>query len=150
MTTCQICAREIKAPKGLIAHHGYKRPGDHYQTASCIGARFAPYETAADRIPYAIDRLRSFIQNKENQLHELLFFPPAILIGQVYKGSGHYESINVFRPDGFNQNSARTFVPNAYDTLYYGRLSETKSAIKYAKIDLDFLTKRLADWKPPK
>jgi hypothetical protein len=43
--TCQICGRAIKAGKGVIAHHGYKRPeGRYYQTASCWGARHLPYE----------------------------------------------------------------------------------------------------------
>ncbi len=42
--TCQICARAIFAESGLIAHHGYKRPGDGQQTASCYGARQLPFE----------------------------------------------------------------------------------------------------------
>ena len=37
--TCQICGRAIKASSGLIAHHGYERPGWGYQTTSCLGAR---------------------------------------------------------------------------------------------------------------
>jgi hypothetical protein len=43
-TTCQICSRQIKASKGLIAHHGYERPGMGFQTTSCFGARRLPYE----------------------------------------------------------------------------------------------------------
>lgn len=43
---CQICARRIRASNGLIAHHGYRRPaGWGEQTASCPGARKAPFET---------------------------------------------------------------------------------------------------------
>lgn len=41
---CQICGRAILAYTGLIAHHGYTRPGDGWQTASCHGARELPYE----------------------------------------------------------------------------------------------------------
>ncbi len=42
--TCQICGRPIFAELGVIAHHGYQRPGDGWQTASCVGARELPYE----------------------------------------------------------------------------------------------------------
>lgn len=45
--TCQVCGRLIMANTGVIAHHGYERPG-HYQTESCMGARHLPYE--ADRL----------------------------------------------------------------------------------------------------
>ncbi|UTC29689.1 hypothetical protein BAJUN_00590 [Bajunvirus bajun] len=42
--TCQCCARKILAETGQIAHHGYERPGDGYQTASCPGALHLPFE----------------------------------------------------------------------------------------------------------
>jgi len=42
--TCQICARGILAETGQIAHHGYRRPGEGYQTASCGGALHLPFE----------------------------------------------------------------------------------------------------------
>lgn len=45
--TCQCCWRGIFAATGMIAHHGYERPGDGWQTASCMGARHLPFE--ADR-----------------------------------------------------------------------------------------------------
>ncbi len=42
--TCQICGRPIFAEVGVVAHHGYQRPGDGWQTDSCFGARHLPYE----------------------------------------------------------------------------------------------------------
>lgn len=44
--TCQICGRPIFAETGLIAHHGYQRPGEGYQTESCQGARELPFESS--------------------------------------------------------------------------------------------------------
>lgn len=44
--TCQICGRGIFAEGGVIAHHGYERPGWGYQTASCEGARALPFEVS--------------------------------------------------------------------------------------------------------
>lgn len=48
--TCQCCARPIFAETGTIAHHGYERPGWGYQTASCMGAKFLPFEVSRDRL----------------------------------------------------------------------------------------------------
>lgn len=48
--TCQCCARQIFAETGTIAHHGYERPGWGYQTASCMGAKFLPFEVSRDRL----------------------------------------------------------------------------------------------------
>lgn len=53
--TCQICGRPIFAETGVIAHHGYERPGDGYQTASCPGARKLPFESSRDDLIHHID-----------------------------------------------------------------------------------------------
>jgi hypothetical protein len=42
--TCQCCAGKVLANTGVIAHHGYQRPGEGWQTASCFGARRLPFE----------------------------------------------------------------------------------------------------------
>lgn len=52
---CQICGGEWAVSKGgQISHHGYRRPGGGWQTASCLGARHAPYTESRDRIPFVI------------------------------------------------------------------------------------------------
>ncbi len=47
---CQVCDREIGATLGRIAHHGYTRPSDGWQTSSCPGALHAPLEVAYDAL----------------------------------------------------------------------------------------------------
>lgn len=42
--TCQCCARDILAETGMIAHHGFQRPGGGYQSPSCFGAKELPFE----------------------------------------------------------------------------------------------------------
>jgi hypothetical protein len=44
--TCQACGRAIRSAYGIIALHGYERPGDGYQTASCMGAKELPFEVS--------------------------------------------------------------------------------------------------------
>lgn len=48
--TCQICSRPILAERGNIAHHGYQRPGNGWQTNSCFGALHLPFEVSRDRL----------------------------------------------------------------------------------------------------
>jgi hypothetical protein len=69
MRTCQICGREIKANRGYIAHHGYKRPyWTNGQTASCKGALNPPYEISNNIIPEAIKELDFFILDLEKRI----------------------------------------------------------------------------------
>jgi hypothetical protein len=48
--TCQCCGRRFLANTGLMAHHGYQRPGGGWQTASCYGARHLPFEVSRDTL----------------------------------------------------------------------------------------------------
>jgi hypothetical protein len=54
--TCQVCGRGIFAEAGVIAHHGYTRPWEGVQTASCPGARELPWEVASNKLA---DHLRA-------------------------------------------------------------------------------------------
>jgi len=54
---CQCCGRQIEAKRGNIAHHGYQRPGQGWQTSSCIGAMFPPFQVSRDRLGYLIDQV---------------------------------------------------------------------------------------------
>jgi len=76
-THCQICGRAILANTGVIAHHGYKRPGDGWQTSSCFGARYRPYEIACDALPDAIKAATLYRDGKVAHLNRLINEPPA-------------------------------------------------------------------------
>lgn len=53
--TCACCFRAIAVmPGGTMGHHGYQRPGDGYQTASCPGIRFRPLEVSDEGLRYII------------------------------------------------------------------------------------------------
>jgi len=58
--TCQVCARGIMANTGLIAHHGYQRPGEGWQTASCSGAKELPFEVSRDALAEEIVHAREY------------------------------------------------------------------------------------------
>lgn len=59
--TCQCCGRAIFAETGTIAHHGYERPGEGWQTASCMGAKFLPFEVARERLGDLIRYIESHL-----------------------------------------------------------------------------------------
>ncbi|MCK1668606.1 hypothetical protein [Bradyrhizobium sp. 153] len=58
--TCQCCGKKFLANTGTIAHHGYQRPGGGWQTASCSGAKFAPFEVSRDRLGGLIKGLKKW------------------------------------------------------------------------------------------
>lgn len=65
---CQICNRNIGVRAGVIAHHGYERPGSGWQTGSCMGARFLPYELSCERIPAAVASVKLHMASLENRI----------------------------------------------------------------------------------
>lgn len=63
--TCQCCARQIFAQRGVIAHHGYERPfQEGWQTASCYGATYVPFEVSRERLGVYIDAIVDQISHK--------------------------------------------------------------------------------------
>jgi hypothetical protein len=66
--TCQCCGRQIFAQRGKIAHHGYERPGYGWQTASCMGALYLPFEVDRERLADLIVRLEHELQETRENL----------------------------------------------------------------------------------
>ncbi len=146
-TTCQICARPIKASNGRIAHHGYKRPGGGWQTASCIGARHLPYEVSCDQIPVAIAMIQRFLDREEIALALHITFPPETI--KYTRGSWEKTKFIANRPPNFNSTGEYPWRHlYSYESLFFHRKDEIEQGLKHAMHDLEFLTKRLADWVP--
>jgi hypothetical protein len=175
--TCQICARPILANTGTIAHHGYKRPGHGWQTASCFGAKYRPYEVACDALPPAIKSVEAHIARVEALLAEWLATPPAAIQCDATRKGRWNESDwrvewSVLRPARFNpsapvdrQNDKQAkpdYMPaprhsygfrpcdlKTYAAVYAGRIAELRADIVGSKETLEHFRKRLADWKSP-
>lgn len=146
---CQICGRLIQAKTGLIAHHGYTRKHG-WQTASCFGARYRPYEVACDALPSAIESISQFIDRTEAALQEHLTNPPR---GIEYRRNRNAYGIRdewwtVLRPAGWTRESPDDFRPVTYTNLYHKQRRALESEIKAAKETQAELEKRLADWRP--
>lgn len=152
LTTCQICGRSIKANTGVIAHHGYQRPGDGWQTASCMGARFRLYEVACDALPPAIESCASYVANQEAGLADWIANPPAEIKHQrrdAY-GSAVGPEKTFARPDGFDGATAKdNYMCDTYVWRFVNARSGFGHRIKSSNESLRYLEKRLADWRAP-
>lgn len=151
--TCQICGRVIKATTGVIAHHGYQRPYKAgWQTGSCAGARFLPYEISCDRLPPTIETVKAFIAMRTAELKDFIANPPAVLTSAprwIGDKTSTYE-----KPEGFdpkkNEDSFEAGRPYTYQNEYRYQKRNIERSIKEAKHDVKYLEQRLADWVPPK
>jgi hypothetical protein len=149
--TCQVCGRAIQARRGVIAHHGYTRPDDGYQTASCFGARALPFELAHDRLDVAIVSVESRLAATRVALREHVVSPPAEIV-EVLRYAGRVTGTRTHaRPDGFSSIdcAARSYIPGTYEREFYRRGEDMKTAIRRAVADLEFLRARRAEWKEP-
>lgn len=151
--TCQICGREIKANTGLIAHHGYQRPvrGGGWQTASCFGARWRPYEVACDALPPAIEQVKAYVATMELALHTMITTPTDTYDIQTKKfGYPTGEVVTLTRPENFNtaQRPAATR-PGTYENHYWYVRAEVEYSITNNKAAMVTLKKRLRAWRAP-
>lgn len=143
MTTCQICGRAIKAANGLIAHHGYKRPGSGWQTSSCFGARWQPYEAARDAIPEAIKSLEAFAARLAARNAEMLAEPPATLTAQPrYRGD---RSRTFTKPEGFVA-VARASYRTPYESEFWHQVHANRREIESAQAQRSFMQDRFDNW----
>lgn len=152
-TTCQICARGIKANTGVIAHHGYQRPGTGWQTASCPGAKALPYEQSRDLIPTVVESYKGYVKFNQEREHELLATPPATL---TQPATYYREARTVNLPADFNAEAAinqGSVNPNNQDDVYRGeyrsQVRQCRNNVRDISGEIARLEQRYADWKAP-
>jgi hypothetical protein len=69
--TCQLCGRLICSKLRTIAHHGYTRPGDGWQTVSCDGARHVPLEVSNTLLVAAIADYEGIVVRLKEQMDDV-------------------------------------------------------------------------------
>ncbi len=150
MTTCQICGRDIKAKHGVIAHHGYQRPGSGWQTESCFGARRPPYEVSCDAIPDAIESYQRIFDKISKTFNEWKASPPheiTVYVTDTRPGKGRQSVAKSFpRPEGFDQGKPSQY---GYERFFHEKQYKRERSLAEINADIATLRKRLKDWKPP-
>lgn len=66
--TCGFCWRVQKIPNGLLANHGYNRPGYGYIEGQCLGSRHAPWEVS----PVTAELARDIVKTRAAQTVQAL------------------------------------------------------------------------------
>lgn len=149
-TTCQICARDIKATTGVIAHHGYQRPGNGYQSSSCLGARQLPYEVSRDFIPEAIGQYQVWLDHQLSRIDELSNNPPATITR--FARSSFEKNEELGRPEGFDAKvNIAGDVPYHLITPYHSehrrQVREAGQNAEHLRQDIQWLQQRYENWK---
>lgn len=130
--TCPVCFRSIAVVHGTMAHHGYQRPGQGWQTASCPGIRFKPLEVSNEGLVWLIGALR------ERQ---------AALSDALANRATHPEYLMGKRKYGAPLEKITRDDP-LWPRLFARHIAELESEIAALKHELPTLDKKLADWKP--
>ena len=148
-TTCQICARAIKANTGVIAHHGYQRPGSGWQTASCDGAKQLPYEVSRDYIPVVIERYKMHAANQEAMADEMLRTPPATIT--KYAKNSYQEDVTFEKPADFDAfevaKADRLTGSSSYQNEFLRRYRQHRFNVKDINATIPYLQDRYDTWR---
>lgn len=150
-TTCQICGRPIKANTGLVAHHGYKRPGEGWQTSSCMGARHLPYELSCDVLPRAIKSCEAYIAGTQAAFDDAIANPPATLTDYSRHAWDHKPPPVYVRPVDFDpaKNMTGSYSPHTYAGLWASTQYKRLAQLKGSAFTLTYLQDRLTKWVAP-
>jgi hypothetical protein len=158
---CQVCARPILANTGIIAHHGYERPGSGWQTASCFGARALPYERAHDKLDLAIESVTGQLANTTEALARFIAEPPATLTYlKTNYNKGYYAGrrwvyeeipVRLARPEGFEVEGKDNVYgqERTYRQQYNSERTQLTSRIEQLKSTLRWFRARRAAWVAP-
>jgi hypothetical protein len=68
---CQICDREQKLARGVLVHHGYRRPGSGRIRGTCYGVASPPYELSCELLKKHLPNVQVILQDKRDFLTRL-------------------------------------------------------------------------------
>lgn len=130
--TCPVCFRPIAVRGSTMAHHGYKRPHEGWQTASCPGVRFKPLEVSSDGLEWLIGALRARLATCE----------------VAYAERGTKDSLLV--RTGGSKSLLETITPTSGKWAWHfgAFVSNLESEIGHIKYTLPGLDTKLTNWKP--
>jgi len=148
-TTCQVCGRDILANTGVIAHHGYERPQGWYsQTASCMGARFVPYEESCDRLKEVAELVELHLAHARAAREGLNTLPVTLDYQHKISGYGRnakYETRTVILPENFRDGDYYG-EQYSYASVLHTRRRNLDIEIRQTAEDLAMMNSRIAAW----
>ncbi|MBI6882384.1 hypothetical protein [Pseudomonas putida] len=131
--TCPCCFRPIAVVASTMAHHGFKRPGQGYQTASCPGIRFRPLEISPDGLHYMLEMHKTAKEQCEKSLADA----PNITSFEEHKRYGmKRDPVDITRDD------------SRFKSYYDNHVHGLETNIRWHTRDIEMFEARIAAWKP--
>jgi hypothetical protein len=127
--TCPCCFRAIAVVSGKMVHHGYQRPGQGWQTASCPGIRFKPLEVSNEGLVWMVEQHKSALDNLKKSHADR----DSIDSLQIKR---ERQIVKISRDDTF------------WHTAFSRHVAELESQIRQTESSLRLLSKQLEGWKP--
>ncbi|MGX1167093.1 hypothetical protein AB7M16_003359 [Bradyrhizobium sp. USDA 372] len=151
--TCQLCGRRICAKFGAIAHHGYTRPGDGYQTASCAGTHHSPLEVTNDVLLKYIRKYEARCEETKRLIADVSANRAEVVatISPHWGERRNYPHMFRFTADSYGQVAAASegklseHVSFSDRKKYY--VAELEGRLRDQKAVLAELRERNANWK---
>ncbi len=136
--TCPCCFSNQAVVHHTMALHGYQRPGEGFQTASCSGASFQPYEKSPEGTMASLEGVLRQIAKLERTLEN----PPNTLqystgkMTRIYSGKYEAEVITINAEHPEWNNTMKNFI--------HGLEMRKRRAIE----SRDFLQNKIDTWAP--
>ena len=128
--TCPCCFGRFALNNGTMVHHGFQRPGDGYQTQSCFGFGYEPFERSNVGTLKYTEYLKTLLNEKEISIPRmkeekiiLLFDKKTRKLFEIKEGEENFEKENEMR------------------------INEVEREIRGLKRDLSFYDGKLKEWK---
>lgn len=103
--TCPVCNARFKVRRGVLVHHGYRRPGYGHIVGDCFAVHMEPHETSPRTAEKYREHAKAQIESLEAERARLGSVVELIYTYKVY--------------DGVGQSSDQTVVIRAGDEPYY-------------------------------
>lgn len=130
--TCPVCFRPIAVLRGTMAHHGYQRPGQGWQTASCPGIHFKPLEVSSEGLEWLIATLRERLAGLKYAHANQATHPEYLMAKRTHSGKAE----KITRDDPL------------WSRVFARHIAEIESEMGSLERELPMLDKKLTDWKP--
>lgn len=132
--TCPVCFRQIALTGQVMAHHGYKRPRQGWQTASCPGVRFRPLEVSKDGLQWLVGVEQAQLAKLKQALEEKDTKPEFLVVRKSHRIGADTHRVERGDPQ--------------WAPLFERHIAELESEIKQLERQLPELEAMLAKWAP--
>lgn len=133
--TCPCCFRKIAVQNSKMAHHGFERPGIGYQTESCMGINYEPFEVSKKGTEDLIDKIKQRIEEVNKQLINI----PNLTDLTVLVNDKNNYSIKIPKKVYNTDKYWKTYIES-----YKNNLESELSQLNY---NLKFFVKKCKEWK---